>query len=304
MVKYSVEAVQALLAPIPPIRGRPTFGTLWKLAQSIYEALQKLDNKDYPDTGYAGYMMPPEYFRLFSNTVWMNPPDVGESFILDRTLVTETDQKTAFNEWTARATKYETFRAVRTALKDMFERVIDDAFHSSATATNMGLRGFGNDEPPDILARLQRLYGQPSLQEIEQNLLKLHEGMDRTLPPEVMIRGMEEIQLFLAQDPEGNKELSEATLIQYALIKLSKTGLYSKTIEHWNAKDSVDRSTWTDFKTHLISEYERMLREGGGQHSDKKDMEMHSIQWKRMITPPLQRASCSTRREPPSPNQK
>jgi hypothetical protein len=57
--------------------------------------------------------------------------------------------------------------------------------------------------------------------------------------------------------------LSKATLIKYALIKLSKTGLYSKTIEHWNAKDRADRSMWTNFKTHLISEYERMLLEGG-----------------------------------------
>jgi len=264
MVKYSFEAVQALLAPIPAIQGRPTFGSLWRLAQSIFETLQKLDNKDYPDTGYAGYMMPPQYFRLFSPVVWTDPPDVGESFVLPRTLVTETDQKTAYNKWTADSTKYETFRAVRGALKDLFERVIDEAFHSSATATSMGLRGFGNDEPPDILLRLQRLYGQPSLQESEQNYMKLYAPMDRTLPPEMMIRGMEEIQLFLAQDPEGNKELSDATLVQFALIKLGKTGLYAKAIERWNAKDPADRATWTDFKQHLIIEYERMLREGGG----------------------------------------
>jgi hypothetical protein len=240
MVKYSFEAIQALLAPIPAIQGRPTFGSLWRLAQSIFETLQKLDNKDYPDTGYAGYMMPPQYFRLFSPVVWTDPPDVGESFVLPRTLVTETDQKTAYNKWTADATKYETFRAVRGALKDLFERVIDEAFHSSATATSMGLRGFGNDKPPDILLRLQRLYGQPSLQESEQNYMKLYAPMDRTLPPEMMIRGMEEIQLFLAQDPEGNKELSDATLIQFALIKLGKTGLYAKAIERWNTKDPAD----------------------------------------------------------------
>jgi hypothetical protein len=88
--------------------------------------------------------------------------------------------------------------------------------------------------------------------------------MDRTLLPEVMIHGMEEIQLFHAQDPKGNKELSEATLIQYALIKLNMTGLYSKAIEHWNAQNITECSTWTDFKTHLINEYERMVREGGG----------------------------------------
>ena len=75
----------------------------------------------------------------------------------------------------ADAAKYDTFRAVRGAVKDLFERVIDEAFHSSATATNMGQRGFGNDEPPDILSCLQRLYGQPSLHEVEQNYKRLHE---------------------------------------------------------------------------------------------------------------------------------
>jgi hypothetical protein len=264
MVKYTYEAVQAILAPIPAIPGRPTFGSLWKLAQTIFEALQKLDNKEYPDTGYAGYMMPPQYFRLFSAKVWTSPTDVGESFVLDRTLITETDQKTAMNKWKADAARYETFRAVRGALKNLFERVIDEAFHASATATNMGLRGFGNDEPPDILARLQRLYGKPSLHEVDENYKKLHDQMDRSLPPEVMLRGMEEIQLFLAQDPEGNKELSDVTLIQFALIKMSKTGLYAKAIERWNVKDPPDRSTWQEFKSHVVAEYERMLREGGG----------------------------------------
>jgi hypothetical protein len=40
---------------------------------------------------------------------------------------------------------------------------------------------------------LQCLYGQPSLEESEQKYMKLHALMDRTLPPEIMIRGMEEI---------------------------------------------------------------------------------------------------------------
>jgi hypothetical protein len=51
-----------------------------------------------------------------------------------------------------------TFRAVCGALKDLFKRVIDEAFHLSATATSMRLRGFGKDEPPGIL-HLQHLYG-------------------------------------------------------------------------------------------------------------------------------------------------
>ena len=90
--------MQALLDLIPAIAGWPTFGSLWKLAQLVFEALQKIDNKDYADTSYAGYMMPPEYFRLFSAVAWNNPADISESFILGGTLITETDQKTAYNK--------------------------------------------------------------------------------------------------------------------------------------------------------------------------------------------------------------
>ena len=54
----------------------------------------------------------------------------------------------------------------------LFERIIDKAYHSGGTgATGLTLRGFGNDEPPEIMARLQRLYGKPSLQELDQALL-------------------------------------------------------------------------------------------------------------------------------------
>ena len=57
MVKYTVDAVMALLAHISPIPSRPTFSTLWDLADRLYEALRKIETPDYPNTGHAGYMM-------------------------------------------------------------------------------------------------------------------------------------------------------------------------------------------------------------------------------------------------------
>ena len=41
----------------------------------------------------------------------------------------------------------------------MLERTIDEAYHSAM----MGRRRFRNDDPPAIVARLQCLYGKPSL---------------------------------------------------------------------------------------------------------------------------------------------
>ena len=81
-------------------------GSLWKLAQPLFETVQKPDNKDYPNTSYAGYIiLPNQYFCLFFPIVWTDPPDVGESFVLPRTLVTETDQKTPYNKCMADSSK-------------------------------------------------------------------------------------------------------------------------------------------------------------------------------------------------------
>ena len=53
-------------------------------------------------------------------------------------------------------------------------------------------------------------------------------------------------------------------IIMHGLIKLTKTGgLYARAIERWNAKGIAERQSWINFKTHFISEYEKMLVAGG-----------------------------------------
>ena len=55
--------------------------------------------------------------------------------------------------------------------------------------TNKGIarRVFVNDKPPAILKRLKRLYVTPSLQDLDQALLRLHHPMDLNQPVEVML---------------------------------------------------------------------------------------------------------------------
>jgi hypothetical protein len=260
MVKYSIDAIGALLRPIRPIHGRPTFGTLYKLNQRITECLRRVDHPNYPDDGFSGYMLDPAAFRLFNDTPWEPPPDVGEYFSVPATAITETEQKSALSEWQSQKDLRDTFKNVRTALKEMLERTIEEAYHSAT----MGRRGFGNDDPPAIVARLQRLYGKPSLQEIDTALARLLAPMDRNQPIEVMLREIEEVQLFLLSHPDGDQELPDHTLILHAMIKLNKTGAYVKLLERWNAKPAATRRKWMDFRLHAIAEYERLLAEGAG----------------------------------------
>jgi hypothetical protein len=90
--------------------------------------------------------------------------------------------------------------------------------------------------------------------------------MDRMQPIEVMLRGIEEVQMFLLASPDEGHQLSEVNLIDHALIKLSETGgMYTKkTLETWNGRPSMDRKTWAQFREVMVQQYEKMLAKGAG----------------------------------------
>ena len=264
MVKYSLEAVSALLASIPKINGRPNFSSLWTLSKSITKALRGLDHPDYANHGWTGYMLTPEEYALVSTTPFVPPQDVGNVYVMPPTAITDRDQQAAKAQWDFLKETHNSFKNINAALKTMFERVIDPSFHTSGNAAMMAT-GFGTMTPPEIMARMRRLYGKATIQELENQMLSLQQPMDRNSPVEVMLRGIEEVQMFLLAEPEENQEMTEVQLIKQGLIKLSKTGgLYTKAIEKWNALDPKDRKVWVDFKTHMINAYEKLLRESGG----------------------------------------
>ena len=130
MVKYTIVVIDAILASVQPIVGRPTFSTIWKLAHQKYDALRMLDNTNYPMQGYAGYLMPIKAFALFSSKTWQDPPDVGDYFICPPGAITDTDQRTEEHKWTSLHNASDTFKNVKTGLTNMFEQCIDDAYHS------------------------------------------------------------------------------------------------------------------------------------------------------------------------------
>ena len=85
------------------------------------------------------------------------------------------------------------------------------------------------------------------------------------LPVKVMIRDIEDVQLFLPVNPADKMELPDVQLCTHGLINLSKTGgLYANATEGWNLKDRTIRQQWMEFKTHFIDEYDKMLAANGG----------------------------------------
>ena len=117
-----------------------------------------------------------------------------------------------------------------------------------------------NFPPVDILEKLQRLYGKPSYQELDAELLRLNKPMNIMQPVEVMIRGIKEVKLFLLAITDKYRDLNEPNLISYALIKITKTGgIYSKGIEKWQKIPLQDRRKWAEFSAHMVEDYEKQL---------------------------------------------
>ena len=264
MVKYTLEAINALLNPIPRIEGRPTFSSLWNLAQDFYSALRKLDHPDHPNDGYSGCLMAKEEYALRSTKEWKDPEAVEKFFVMPTTAITSGDQEQAKGEFKYKRDLLDSYEQIVMALKAAFERVIDKAYHTTGNTGIMG-EGFGQMRPYEILKKMRELYGRPTIQEIESKLLQLSTPMDRNLPVEVMIKDVEDVQRFLLANPADKMEMTDVQLCTHGLIKLSKTGgLYTKAVERWNQKDLILRQQWTAFKTHFIEEYEKLLAAGAG----------------------------------------
>jgi hypothetical protein len=263
MVTYTTDAIRQVIGPIDKIPGRPNFSSLWRLRQQLIAGLKKLKHTDHPTHGYSGYLLSKDEYALVSPFPWRDQIDVGEYFIIPVTAITETEQRTEDKIWQVQKSKRDTFVNLITALTTILENAFDVAFHSGGTA--LAERGFGTATPPEILSRFQQNYGKPGYQEIKTALLRLTQPMDRMQPIEVMLRGIEEVQMFLLASPDEGRQLSEINLIDHALIKLSETGgMYTKALEKWNGRTPQERKTWAQFREVMVRQYEKMLAEGTG----------------------------------------
>ena len=130
--------------------------------------------------------------------------------------------------------------------------------------------------------------------------------MDWAQPIEVMLQNIEQVQRFLLQNPEEDRQLTQVNLIGYAVIKLSKTGgMYQKALEKWQLRDVDERKSWAAFSKFMVEQYKRLLKLGTGITMGQEDMGQHSM-------PPLpqmemtcsQRASSIMRNTLPPLNQR
>ena len=263
MVVYTVEAVTALFASIENMGGRPTFRKLWGFAQEMERALKRVQTRAQPVEGHAPRMRSPAEQALVCNIPWVPPENVGEFFVCPVTAITETDQRTAEREWKAKSDRHQNNENVELASILLFERVIPVIYHLGGTA--MGIGGFGTQTAYQIKEALRSRFGTPTDAEMKEALVKMETPMIRDEPIEVVLRMMEEVQLFLLAHPEGGHEMTEVQLIRNVIMKMRDLGgLWTRPLEKWLIEPVLTRQTWTYFKTFMVTKYEEMLTARGG----------------------------------------
>jgi len=90
MEKYSTNALTSALGSFPPLGGRLTQGSLWRLKTHIINGLQKLRHPDHPTKGWAGYIRSIAEQNLVSNIKFRLPATQGDYFVIPTTTITNT----------------------------------------------------------------------------------------------------------------------------------------------------------------------------------------------------------------------
>ena len=93
MVKCTNEAVISALRSFPPLDGRPTQGSLWRLKKHLVDGLRKLQHPDHPSEGWAGYMRSVAEHDLVLNIQYQPLVLQGDYFAITSTAITDTEQR-------------------------------------------------------------------------------------------------------------------------------------------------------------------------------------------------------------------
>ena len=261
-MRFTCEKVKKAFGNPPVIHGRPTWTSLWALKQYLIDTLRTLKYRKHPKEGFAPYLRTNAEQALISSIPWEEPTITAEYFTPSNEALIERQIAAEEGRFNYEKEIREGFEEIDSQLVQIFTNCIDSAYHSGAEA--LGQKGFGNLSARRIIFRLFHLYGKPTLSEIEAAEARLAAPMDRNAPVEVMLKNIEEVQMFFLHDEKLDLAMKASQMITKALIKMKNTGLYAKAIDRWHQRDPKDNQDWSDFRAFMIEQFEKMLRNHEG----------------------------------------
>ena len=127
MTACTVNAVRAVIGPVPKIIGRPSFASLWDLKKHLVSGLKKLKNVDHPNYGHSGYLVSSKESTEISTVLYEDAKDIEAYKKISHMVITDNDQRNYCEILHTAITKnnQQNFQNMVTALTSILKEVIE-----------------------------------------------------------------------------------------------------------------------------------------------------------------------------------
>ena len=183
-----------------------------------------------------GFVTTAEEYALTGEQPWADYPDPGYHRPLGGNAAQQRDTDVQFN---VASNIYNSQENMRQAINNALTITVPEMYQRAQG--DLGLAIYAPmDDPRAILLDLSHRYGKRTPAEKEDPMKQWVEPWNPSKPIENMFFKLEElyIQAVIAEVP-----YTQVQLLDQALDKIKKTGLYTNAVVAWNAKDPAEKYT-------------------------------------------------------------
>ena len=248
------DEAETRIGVLPLVAPRPTAKNLRIMTKTLIERLQAIPSYQSQRFGYMGFVTTPEEYALTGESPWEDYANPGFHRPLGGAAPQQRDLNVQFN---VASNIYQSQENVRQAINNALTAAVPEAYRRAGGEVGPAVYT-PTDNPRVILMGLQRRYGTRTPAEKEEATTQWGSPWNPTEPIENLFFTLEElyVQAVIARVPYTQEQL-----LDQALDKIKKTGLFIQNVVTWNALPPADKK-WATFKAHLTRAYDAHLDSG------------------------------------------
>ena len=251
------EEAKTRIGVLPSCYPRPNAKNLRIMIKALIERLQGIPSFQSSRYGYMGFVVSREEYLLTGEQPWNDYPDPGRHRTMGGSASEQRDKDVRFNYM---SNVYNSQENVRQATNDALTAAVPEMYRRAQGQLGPAIYT-PTEDPRAILHSLNRRYGKRTPTDKEEAMKQWAAPWNPSEPIESMFFELEElyIQAVIAEVP-----YSLVQLLDQALDKIKKTGLYVNAVIDWNAKVAANpaEKTYPNLKAHFVAAYDAHLESG------------------------------------------
>jgi hypothetical protein len=238
--------------PLTPIEGRPTPEAVRKLRQELYANVRGITSDlGGGQHGHLGLLMPAaDYLALPGAAAYILPPTrpalplyVGTAAVREEAAARYKLQLGEYND--AHGLKEQLMKMLIVAIPPLYLTTLEDDDLGLALVT-----------PQQILSHLLSEFAAIKADDLEANLSTMKAPWDPSTDLELVFARAHKCHRFAIS---GGDPISDPAYIRILLEVFTESGVFTRALEDWRAKDDADHTT-ANLKTHFGKADKERLR--------------------------------------------